>query len=223
MSTVLGETQGSVRVIALNRPEKRNAINLDLQLALLAEVRAAAADKDLRALVLTGSGPAFSAGADREAMQAMATGGPEAVAELSRALLDTNKAFLELEIPTIAAVNGFAVGSAAGLVALCDMVVMGENAYLADPHVKAGIAANPVVQVVWPRLCSEIVARELLMSGRPVGAAEALRIGLCNRICPDGEERTAALAMAEMFTALPPQGIAAVRRSFNAPLLAALG
>jgi enoyl-CoA hydratase len=222
VSTVLTETQDTIRILTLNRPEKRNAINMELQQALLAAVRAAAADKALRALVLTGAGSAFSAGADRSLMQAMAAGPSDLVADLGRVLMDTVRAFLELEIPVIAAVNGFAVGSAAGFVALCDMVVMGENAFMADPHVQAGIAANPVVQAVWPRLCSEVVARELILSGRSVGAAEALRIGLCNRVCPDGEEQAAALAMAEMFTALPATGMAAIKRAFNAPLLAAL-
>jgi enoyl-CoA hydratase/carnithine racemase len=97
---------------------------------------------------------------------------------------------------------------------------MGAGAYLSDPHVQYGIAATPSAQLIWPNQCSEIVAREILMSGRRVGAEEAQRIGLCNHICPDGVELQTALEMAEAFVALPRAGIAATKRAFNAPLLA---
>jgi enoyl-CoA hydratase len=86
--------------------------------------------------------------------------------------------------------------------------------------VQYGIAGGPATQMVWPRLCSELAAREILMSGRRVGAEEALRIGLCSRVCPDGEERATALEIAEQFTALPASGIAETKRNFNAPLIA---
>jgi enoyl-CoA hydratase len=220
MTTVLVETVGATRVLTLNRPEKLNAANFEMQAMLLAELRAAAADRDLRALVLTGAGRAFSAGGDRSILQEMAAGTFAGKEEFGRVHIDTIMTLLELEIPAIAAVNGHAVGYAAGLVALCDVVVMGESGFLCDPHVRYGIPATTAAQMVWPRLCSELVARELLMSGRQVGAEEALRIGLCNRNCPDGDERQVALEVAEGFTSLPRSGIAETKRAFNAPLIA---
>lgn len=221
MTTVLRETIDAVRVLTLNRPEKLNAANLEMQETLLDELRLAAKDKDLRALILTGAGRTFSAGGDRAILEEMAARGRSADHEaLGRVHIDTIVTMLELEIPAIAAVNGFAVGYAAGLVALCDMAVMGESAFLCDPHVRYGIAATSATQMIWPLRCSELLAREILMTGRNVPAAEALRIGLANRVCPDGEERATALEMAEAFSQLPPTGIAETKRAFNAPLLA---
>jgi enoyl-CoA hydratase len=219
-NTILVEDFGIVRTLTLNRPEKANAANIEMQRSVLATIRAAGKSNSVRALVLTGAGRAFSAGGDKEILRALAEGACADRDELGQITIDTMRAMLELEIPIVAAVNGFAIGYAAGLVALCDSVVMGENAFLSDPHVHFGIAASPPTQLVWPRLCSELRAREILMTGRRVGADEALRIGLCNRICKDGEEHATALEMARAFTALPAEGIAATRRLFNAPLLA---
>jgi enoyl-CoA hydratase len=220
MAKVLAETIGAVRVLTLNRPEKLNAADLEMQSLLLAELKAAAADPSLRALVLTGAGRAFSAGGDRDILAAMALGTCGDRDALGRVTIETIRTMLSLEIPAIAAVNGLAVGYAAGLVALCDMVVMGESAFLSDPHVHYGISGGPATLMIWPRLCSEIVAREILMSGRRVTAEEALKNGLCNRVCANGEERATALEMAEGFVALPREGIAATKRAFNRTLIA---
>ena len=125
MATVISETLGSIRVLTLNRPEKLNAANLDMQETLLEELRGVAADSELRALVLTGAGRAFSAGGDREILKELAAGSCSDREVLGRISIDTIRTMLELTIPAIAAVNGLAVGYAAGLVALCDQVVMG--------------------------------------------------------------------------------------------------
>lgn len=217
---VLVEDVGNVRVLTLNRPEKLNAANLEMQRELLEEVKALAAERNVRAVVLTGAGRAFSAGGDREILRELAEGTCTSRVELGRITLDTIRTMLELEIPAIAAVNGFAVGYAAGLVALCDFVVMGRNAFLSDPHVRYGIAAGPATQLVWPRLCSDLVAREILMTGRRVDAQEALGIGLCSRVCDEGEELRTALDIAEEMVSLPPEGIAATKRAFNRTLIA---
>jgi len=220
MDSLIVENTGPVRVLTLNRPDKANAANIDMQRRILAELEAVAGDDSVRVLVMTGAGRAFSAGGDREILREMAEGTCGDMDELGHLTIGAIQALLALEIPAIAAVNGFAVGYAAGLVALCDVVVMGESAFLSDPHVQYGIAGGPATQMIWPRLCSELVARDILMTGRKVMAEEALRIGLCSRVCPDGEELATALEMAERFTALPPTGIAGTKRNFNAPLIA---
>lgn len=219
---VLSETIGGVRILTLNRPEKLNAANLEMQQELLSELRRLDLHKDLRAVVLTGAGRAFSAGGDRDILAQIAAGNlpPNTHAQLGQVHIDTIKTMLRLEIPVVAAVPGFAVGYAAGLVAMCDAVVMGASAFLSDPHVQFGLAATSAAQMIWPRQCSELLAREILMSGRRVMADEALRIGLCNRVCADGDERNVALEMAEVFAQLPPKGVAETKRAFNAPLLA---
>ena len=220
--TVLKESIGAIRILTLNRPDKLNAANLEMQERLLDCLREIACDGEALALVLTGAGRAFSAGGDRDILRKMADGTNDQGEALKNVHIGTMRAMFGLEIPAIAAVPGPAVGYAAGLVAMCDFVVMGENGFLCDPHVTFGIAATTAAQLAWPRRASEGRVREILMTGRKVPATEAVEIGLANRLCPAGLERATALEMAEVFAAMPPAGVAATKRAFNRPLLAEL-
>lgn len=218
-SSVLAESTGSIRILTLNRPDKLNAADLEMQERLLVCLETVAADVEARAVILTGAGRAFCAGGDRALLRQMAAGELEQREALKRVHAGTIRCMLGLGIPCIAAVNGAAVGYAAGLVALCDMVVMGENAFLSDPHVRFGIAATTATQLVWPRLISELRAREILMTGRQVHAREAVDIGLANSICAAGEELATARKLAQQFTTLPAAGVTATKQAFNKPLL----
>lgn len=217
--SVLTESVGAIRILTLNRPEKLNAADLEMQERLLSCLEAVAADPEARAVILTGAGRAFSAGGDRDILRKIAEGTNDQQEALASAHEATIRCMLGLTIPAIAAVSGPAVGYAAGLVAMCDIVVMGENGFLCDPHVKYGIAATTAAQLIWPRLASEALAREILMTGRQVQAEEAVAIGLANRVCPAGEELATAMEIAETFAALPAAGVAATKRAFNRPLL----
>jgi enoyl-CoA hydratase len=132
------------------------------------------------------------------------------------------RTLLGLQIPAIAAVSGPAVGYAAGLVAMCDIVVIGEHGFLSDPHVTFGMPATTATQLIWPRRAPEGVVREILMTGRRVGADEAVALGLANHKCAAGEELTTAMVIAEALAALPPTGVNATKVEFNRPLLAEL-
>lgn len=220
--TVLAESVGGIRVLTLNRPEKLNAASLEMQEALLGELRKVASDAEARVLVLTGAGRAFSAGGDRDLLKQIAEGRTENQARLARVHVDTIRTMLGLKIPVIAAVSGPAVGYAAGLVAMCDIVVIGEHGFLCDPHVSFGIAATTAAQLIWPRRAPEGVVREILMTGRKVGADEAVALGLANHRCGAGEELASAMRIAGTFEALPASGVNATKVEFNRPLLAAL-
>jgi enoyl-CoA hydratase/carnithine racemase len=215
----LTQSLGAIRILTLNRPEKLNALNLEMQRHLLAEMQDIAAADDVRALILTGAGRAFCAGGDHSVRQEVTSGAPTRREEIGRGYLETMRCLLRLSIPVIAAVNGIAAGFGAGLVALCDMVVMGEGALLSDPHVKFDLPADPAAQLMWPRLTSPIIARELLLTGRQVDATEALNLGLANKVCPRGEERAVALQLAKVFVELPPAGVAATKRSLSHGLI----
>ena len=222
---VLAEQQGAVRVLTLHRPEKLNAADLAMQRRLNERWRELGHDRATKAVVLTGAGRAFCAGGDAELLATF--GGDHAAhdelhGELSDLHAELLRVMLTLEIPIVAAVGGPAVGFGAELVALCDLVVMGDDASLSDPHVQHGIAPSPGLQLVWPYLTSIAVARELLLTGRRVVAAEAVTLGLANRVCPSGEERATALALAQELAALPRAGVVAAKRAFAAPLLAEL-
>jgi enoyl-CoA hydratase len=219
-AVVLAETRGATRLLTLNRPEKRNTANLELQQRLLACLDQVAGEPEIRALVMTGAGSVFSAGGDLDYLKQMAGAGLADQARHAALHFDIVERMLGLEIPVIAAVNGAAVGFAAGLVAMCDIVVMGQDAYLCDPHVKFGLGATPAVQIVWPRLTSYAAARELLMTGRKIPAEEAVRIGLASRLRPTGEELATALEIAASYVELPAKGVAVVKRGFNTALVA---
>lgn len=218
--SVIAEAADGVHVLTLNRPAKLNAADLEMQARLLGHLEAIAADRTARALILAGAGRAFSAGGDREILRRMAAGTEDQHAELGRVHKATIDCLLGLGIPAIAAVQGAAVGMAAGLVALCDIVVMGPGGYLSDPHVTFGMAATTGTQLAWPRRASEGAVREILMSGRRVGAEEAVAIGLANRLCAAGEELATAMEIARGYAALPAEGIAQTKRAFNRPMIA---
>jgi enoyl-CoA hydratase len=220
--SILIESVGATRVVTLNRPDKLNVADLEMQERFLACLRTVAADSEARALVLTGAGRAFSAGGDRKYVEEIIAGRLEAKVALRRTHFATAEAMISLAIPAVAAVNGPAVGFGAGLVAMCDFVVMGEGAFLCDPHVTFGVEATTGCAIVWPRLTSPTIAKDILMTGRRVAAKEAVELGLASRLCPAGEELATALEIAERYHALPPTGVAAPKRAFTRPLLAEL-
>ncbi len=219
--SLLVESDGALRIVTLNRPEKLNAANLDLHQRLAAVWATIAADTEARAVVLTGAGRAFSAGGDL----AFVTGGPMApdlAQALHEATMDQMIGVLSAPQPVIAAVNGPAIGFGASMVAICDLVVMADDAYLCEPHGRLGLATSPGIALAWPRLASLSTAKELAILGRRVGAQEALGLGLANRVVPRASVLATACDLAREFAALDPSGVAQAKAAFNAPLLAML-
>jgi enoyl-CoA hydratase len=212
---VLLEHDGPVRIVTLNRPAKLNAADLPLHEAFAAVWDGLAADPDVRAVVVTGAGRAFSAGGDRAVLEAMGVDA-EFDARLHDLTVRQVAGILELPWPVVAAVNGPAIGFGAALVAVCDLVVMAEDAYLAEPHSWFGIDPSPGLALVWPHLTSLAVAKELTMLGRRVTADEALRWGLANRVAPAGEVVAAAVALAHELAAIPASGLTGAKRALNA-------
>jgi enoyl-CoA hydratase len=218
--SVLLRTEGPFRIVTLNRPDKMNAADLAMQQRIVDRLREASADPDARAIILTGAGKAFSAGGDRSLLQEMAAGGfkePEALAQVHWDTIDT---LFGSPKPIIAAFRGPAVGFAAGVVAMCDLVVMAEDAFFCDPHVRFGGSATTGTLLVWPRLAPMALVKDILMSGRRVYAEEAVRIGLANVACAVGEELETALKLAAPYAELPPGGVTATRRALNRDMMA---
>ena len=213
---------GAVRVLTFNRPEKRNAAGFALQDRFLGRLREVRTDPDARALVITGAGPSFCAGGDRSDLTASAEGrlaNADAFIQIQR---ETYRLLLELPIPVIAAVSGAAAGVGACYVAVCDQVVLAEDAALWDPHTQYGVPACVPLQVIWPRLMPPMIARELLLTGRKIAAREALAFGLANRVCPIGEALPAALEMANNFSRMPREGLAVTKQLMNQAVLTEL-
>jgi enoyl-CoA hydratase len=221
---VLIDRDGPVRIVTLNRPEKLNAADRAMQEDFAAVWSSLVAEADVAVVVITGAGRAFSAGGDCSFLQAV-TGRPVG-RELAQALHEATVGWMEgvltIPMPVIAAVNGPAIGFGAAVVAACDLVVMAEDGYLSEPHVKYGLPPSPAIELLWPRLTSMQVSKELTMTGRRLGADEAWRLGLANRVVPTGTAKDAAVAWAHELALLDRRGLALAKETHNRPVLAAM-
>ncbi len=171
-------------VATLNRPDKRNAINASLHAALEDFLHVANLDRELRAIVLTGAGPAFCAGGDMKDMsQDPSEKGPGFILRGPKWLIQN---FANCEVPIIGAINGPAAGLGASIALMCDVIYMSETARIGDTHVNMGLVAGDGGCVIWPLLVGPSRAKEYLMAGEYVEAKEAERIGLVNHVvAPD--------------------------------------
>ena len=213
---LLVEDDGAVRVLTLNRPRVRNAINSTLGAALHEALVAADADPDVRCLVVTGAGEfAFSAGGDMKEMAA--TDGPDmggGARVITQALRHRSAK------PLIAAVNGLAFGGGLELVLACDLAVSGAHATFALPEVRRGVLASGGGLVHLPRLVGPRRALQLILTGRPIDAATALDWGLVNEVVPPGTELAAALELAAAIAANAPLSVRYSKQTALATLTA---
>jgi enoyl-CoA hydratase len=216
---VLIAVDGPVRVVTLNRPDTLNATDAELHRAVTEVWDTLAQDADARAVVLTGAGKAFSAGGDFGLLQHMVDdlGVRAATLEEGKTLV---RSMLALEIPIVGAVNGPAVGLGCSLASLCDLVLMAEDAYFADPHVVLGLVAGDGGAISWPFLTGLLRAKEHILLGSRIGAQAAVDAGLATRVSADplGE----ATELAHRLAKLPPQSVVETKRILNAGLRAAV-
>lgn len=212
---ILVKADGAVRIVTLNRPDDRNPASTAMLFALTQLVRVLNADEGARAAVLTGAGKAFSAGGDFQHFVACSR-----EADVSRATLDNARAFivamLDLRIPVVAAVNGPAVGFGATLAALCDIVLMAEDAFFAEPHVNIGLVLGDGIALTWPFYMSLLKAKEYILTGDRIPAADALACGLANRVTARADLMPEALKLAHRLAQQPPAALQASKRLLNA-------
>ena len=174
---------GAVLTLTLDRPEVRNALSAELVGALTDAVRAAGRDESVRVVVLTGSGKAFSAGADLAALQALSSASAEANLADSERLADLFRAIYTSPKPVVAKVQGHAIAGGCGLAAVCDLSFVAEHAKLGFTETRIGFVPA-IVSVFIVRKLGEGAARDLLLRGRLLDAAEAARIGLVTASVP---------------------------------------
>ncbi|BBX27036.1 crotonase/enoyl-CoA hydratase family protein [Mycolicibacterium alvei] len=203
------ERRGNVALITINRPEARNAVNGAVSNAVGDALEAAQKDPDVWAVVLTGAGDkSFCAGADLKAI----TRGENLFHDTNPEWGFAGYVHHFIDKPTIAAVNGTALGGGSELALASDLVVAAETASFGLPEVKRGLIAGAggVFRIVeqLPRK----VALELVFTGEPIAADEALRWGLINQVVPDGTVVEAALALAERITVNAPLSVQASKR-----------
>ncbi|MFB6280112.1 MAG: enoyl-CoA hydratase/isomerase family protein [Salinibacter sp.] len=179
-------TTDQVQTVRLDRPDKRNALNSALVSDLKAALEEADARDDLRAIVLTGAGSAFSAGADLSSLKAMREAGPTENQQDSRHLAALFRQIYQHSTPVIAEVNGPAIGGGCGLATVCDFAYAAEGATLGFTEVRIGFVPA-IVMVFLRRKLGETRARDLLLRGRLVDAETAVDLGLVTRAVPSDE------------------------------------
>ncbi|MHB8831939.1 MAG: enoyl-CoA hydratase/isomerase family protein [Desulfobacteria bacterium] len=201
---LLKEDRGSVRILKLNRPERRNALDDALRAAVVTEVRAAQADPSVRAIVLTGEGPkAFSAGADINAL-------------LLRTPRETMDLFSDERIdiviercakPVVAAINGYAFGGGLEVALSCAVRIASENASVAFPEVNLGIFPAMGGTQRLPRIVGVGRAIEMILTGRILPAREALEFGIVSKVVPQDRLLGEAVALAESIVSKGPMAV----------------
>ena len=213
MTNVLLEKKGNIAVATINRPKALNALNSQVLEDLNELVDLVSADEEIRALVLTGSGEkAFVAGADIGEMSTLTKSGGEAFGKKG------NDVFRKLEtmpIPTIAAVNGFALGGGCELSMSCDIRLCADTAVFGQPETGLGITPGFGGTQRLARLVSPGMAKQLIYSAKNIKADEALRIGLVNAVYPLEELMPAAEKLAETIAKNAPIAVRACKKAIN--------
>ena len=184
MSVLTYDVRRSVAYIVMNRPERRNALDRELVRELAGALERAQEDEDVRVIVLTGAGSAFSAGADLKELQEMQSAPLHDNRRESAALAALFKRFLSVPKPIVGKVNGHAIGGGCGLAVACDISIAARSAKLGFTEVRIGFVPSIVAGSVLRRV-GEAVGRDLLLTGRVIPAEEAADVGLVTRAVDD--------------------------------------
>ena len=206
--TLLYEKEGAIARMSLDRPEVLNAYNVQMRDDFSEALRAVADDPDVRALLITGEGRAFCAGAD---LTEFGTAPSLVIARQVRWQRDVWGQMVDMEIPTVAAVHGYCIGSGLEIALLCDIRMAAEDTVFAMPEVRLGMIPAAGGTQTLPRHAGASQALDLLLTGRRINAREALQMGLVTRVCDsEGLQRRAWQLASELV-----QGGPAVARSFK--------
>jgi enoyl-CoA hydratase len=201
-----------LRVTLANPRNELNAVDAGMHAELRRLFEELKGEDAARAVILTGSGRAFSAGGDFEWMAGVR---PEDLSAMRREGKQIIWNLLDVEVPIVAAVNGPAIGLGATLALLCDVIFMADEAKLADPHVRVGIVAGDGGAVAWPLAVGPAVAKRYLLTGDSMTAADAERLGLITHAVPAGELQDVALAFAQRLAQGAPLAVRYTKLAVN--------
>lgn len=216
------ERDGPVAVVTMNNPSMKNAFVENLHVGMREVWDHLAGDRTVRSAVLTGAGSAFSAGGYI----------PDFILDYedpirrtdslrgARMLLDAMARFPK---PLVAAVNGPAIGLGCSVAVSCDIVFIGEDAFMSDPHVNIGLVAGDGGAVSWPLMMSILKAKYYLLTGEQIPAAECVDLGLANKVFPADELLPEAMALAHRLAEQPRQAVEETKRALNLHMQAAIG
>ena len=215
-SPVLYAVEHGVAAITLNRPAEMNSLDTATKVALRDHVLEAAADRDVRAVVLTGSGRAFCVGQDlREHADALVRGDADLGATVHEHYNPIASTLATMDKPVVAAVNGIAAGAGAAFAFACDLRIVASGAGFNLAFASIGLSCDSGSSWTLPRLVGWARARELLLLPRTVTAAEALELGLATEVVPDGALLDRAAELARQLAAGPTAAYGAIRRALS--------
>jgi len=214
MDKVILEIKKQVGIVTINRPEKRNALNQELRDKLYEIMRKIDSSNDIRVMILTGVGYAFVAGADIAAMKKYT---PEDAKSASKRGSELFLFIENMRIPTIAAINGWALGGGCELAMACDIRICSNTAKLGQPEVTVGIIPGYGATIRLPHIIGPAKAKELIYTGRIIDAAEAERIGLVNFVVPKQRLMKEAMKLARKI-ADGPTAIQFAKQAINGAL-----
>ncbi len=209
-----------LRVVIDHPASELNAVDDTLHTELARLFRELRREREARAVVLTGRGRAFSAGGDFAWFPQL-----RSVERLDHLRLDAKQLIwdlLDVELPIVCAVNGPAVGLGASIALLCDVILMADTATIADPHVRVGIVAGDGGAAIWPLAVGPARAKQYLLTGDPVTAAEAERIGLVNQVVPAADLDQRAMGWARRLAAGAPLAVRYTKVAVNQQVKEAL-
>ncbi|GBD07024.1 putative enoyl-CoA hydratase echA8 [bacterium HR21] len=211
------ESNPRIGAVQLNRPDKLNALSLQLMDELISALEAFDADPDIGCMVLHGTERAFAAGADIDEMA-----DADSVEMLLRDQFRKWERIAALKKPLIAAVSGYALGGGCELALLCDMIVASETAQFGQPEINIGVMPGAGGTQRLTRIVGKALAMELVLTGRFLSAQEAYRLGLVNRVAPVELYLEEAFALASLIASKPPIAVRlakeAVLKAFSTPL-----
>jgi len=211
--TIRLERSGTVALLTLARPERLNAIDRRMLGELQEVLDAVERDDDLRVVVVKGAGGNFSSGFDLKEQMEARPSGPQAWREILDRDFSTIMRFWHLRKPTIAAVQGYCLAGGCELALCCDITIAAADAVFGEPELKFGAG---IVVMILPWLVGPKRAKEIILTGADrIGAAEAARIGLINRVVPSAALESAALALARHIAIIDPELVQQTKRAIN--------
>jgi len=221
VDTIRLERDGDVLVATIDHPDSAvNAVDGRLHHDLGELFRTLKTEGTARAVVLTGSGKAFSAGGDMGWFPSLRT------IDRAHALRREGKQMiwdlLDVEVPIVCGLNGPAAGLGASVALLCDLIVMADTAVVVDPHVRVGLVAGDGGAAIWPLLLGPLAAKRHLMLGDPLTASDALRLGVAAEVCAAGDVAERTMAWARRLAAGAPLAVQGTKQGVNAQIKQAL-
>lgn len=222
--TIVYETAENIATITLNRPDVLNAVNQTMGRELLEALKVAAQDEEVRCLIITGNGRAFSAGEDIQDLRVQYERGenPRLGERLLHKYNPIIRRIRQTPKPIIASVNGVAAGAGAGIAYSCDVRIASDNARFIQAFIRVGLAPDSGSSFFLPRLVGFAKALELSLTGAELTSGDAERLGLVSKVVPPEQLKTSTRELAAKLTQGPPKAIALTKRALNKSISADL-